>query len=341
MIDMFKGINNSPQTTLSSGILIGTTSIAIDLISAVPTAPNLITIGSDDSAEVVKYAGISGSTLTGCTRGFGGTTAKAWDAGDSVYRGFTKYDHDTFVDNIDELASASGGGIGKTLIINGNLAINQEVYVSGATLDPAALGHKRFGHDRFKAGASGGDYTFATVENLTTATIAAGKSLIQIVEGVNFQSGTHVLSWTGTAQCQIDGGGYDDSGMTATLTGGTDAVIEIDAGTFTNLKLEAGSVATEFVGKTEAEEIEDCRTYFQKFHLEERTINPVGGVIRTYFLGKLLRAVPTISYTETSGSAVSGNISCDGTVFQIRYAGANSGGWASWYEADFELDAEL
>ena len=150
-------------------------------------------------------------------------------------------------------------GIGKNLIINGNPMINQRVYVNSATLASGV-----YGRDRFKAGASGGDCAFVTVENLVTATIAAGKSLIQIVEGVNIQSGTHVLSWTGTAQCQIDGGGYDDSGMTATLTGGTDAVIEIGTGTFTNLKLEKGSVATEFVQNTYQDEEIRCLPYCYK-----------------------------------------------------------------------------
>ena len=97
---MYIAVNNSPQTTLTASITATDSEIAVASVDALPSAPNLVTIGSDDDAEVVRYNGIDGLKLTGCERGFGGTTAKIWLLNELVYRAYTKYDHDTFVDNI-------------------------------------------------------------------------------------------------------------------------------------------------------------------------------------------------------------------------------------------------
>jgi len=99
---MYKGINNSPITIITSDIAANATSIPVSDISAFPEAPNICTIGTEDDAELVLYTSISGTTLSGCTRGFNGTTAKAWSSGESIYRAFTAYDYNTVVENIEE-----------------------------------------------------------------------------------------------------------------------------------------------------------------------------------------------------------------------------------------------
>lgn len=103
MIQMFKGVNNSPETQLSADISAAATTIPLASITGLPAAPNIVTIGEDDDAEVVYFKGVSGQSLTECVRGFGGTTAKQWLSGEAVARCYTKYDHDAFVDNIMEL----------------------------------------------------------------------------------------------------------------------------------------------------------------------------------------------------------------------------------------------
>ncbi len=103
MKTMYKGVNNSPETVLKSAISADATTIPLQSIAGLPAAPNLATIGTDDDAEVVLYTTISGQSLVGCTRGFGGTEPKAWQSGETVARCYTKYDHDTFIENILEL----------------------------------------------------------------------------------------------------------------------------------------------------------------------------------------------------------------------------------------------
>ena len=102
---MYPAINNSPVTTLAQNISVNADTIELVDASVLPAAPNIATIGTDESAELVLYTSINGSSITGCTRGFNGTTARDWASGSKVYRGITAYDHDTFRDNISDLSS--------------------------------------------------------------------------------------------------------------------------------------------------------------------------------------------------------------------------------------------
>jgi hypothetical protein len=143
-------------------------------------------------------------------------------------------------------------------IINGGFAVNQRAYVSGA-----AVGAGLYGHDRWKMAASGDTYTFSTTANKTTVTIPATKVLRQVVEGLNLQSGTYVMSWEGTAQGKIGAGSLSASGVTGSITGGTDTTIEFGPGTVANVQLEFGSVATPFEQRTYGTELALCQRYYE------------------------------------------------------------------------------
>ena len=127
-------------------------------------------------------------------------------------------------------------------------SINAVAYVSAAVLAASI-----YGHDRWKAGAGGGDYSFTQVANTTQITIAAGKSLIQIVEDVNVVGGNYVLSWTGTAQARAGVNSATPSGAYAASpvsisgqTANTIMSIEFNSGTVVNVQLEIGTVQTTF-----------------------------------------------------------------------------------------------
>jgi hypothetical protein len=99
---MYPGLANSPQTELSAAI--NNTVVTISLVDAskVPAAPNLVTIGTDETAETILYTGISGNNLTGVTRGVEGT-AKSWSIGAKVSRNFTNRDYATLKGNVEDL----------------------------------------------------------------------------------------------------------------------------------------------------------------------------------------------------------------------------------------------
>src|SRR6185503_4924626 len=150
---------------------------------------------------------------------------------------------------------------GKNVLINGGFQINQRGYVSAATLASGS-----YGHDRFKAGASGGDYSFTQLSGPTTITIAANKSLIQVVQAGDVIGGSYVLSWTGTATARLTKNSATPSGNFAvsplTISGqtaGTTMSVEFtganaaggssiatNSGTLGTAKLEVGTVPTAF-----------------------------------------------------------------------------------------------
>jgi hypothetical protein len=152
------------------------------------------------------------------------------------------------------------------LIINGDFRINQIGYVSAA-----ALATTVYGHDMWKAGASGGDYSFTQLKSSTQITIAAGKSLIQPIEDANVAGGSYVLSWTGTAQARAGVNTLTPAGTYAAspllITGQTAATamsVEFNAGTLGTVKLEPGANATPFVMRSYDQEIAACLRYYAK-----------------------------------------------------------------------------
>ena len=108
---MYPAINNSPVSTLAQAITATATEIELVDASVLPAAPNLVTIGTDETAELVLYTGVSSNRLTGCTRGFNSTTAKQWAVGTKIYRCYTAYDHDSFRKNILDLDANAVKGV--------------------------------------------------------------------------------------------------------------------------------------------------------------------------------------------------------------------------------------
>lgn len=229
-------------------------------------------VKGDTGAQGIQ--GLKGDTGTAGTNGTNGIDGAAWFNGSGVPSSGTGTNGDYYLDtsNGDVYQKTSGawgiignikGATGSTgptgatgtagtngtngtngmngadstanRIINGNFSINQRVLSGTVTLAAGA-----YGHDRWKAGASGCTYTFSTTANVTTITITAG-SFIQVVEGLSLLSGTHCLSWTGTAQGKIGAGSYGATGMTGSATGGTNLNIEFNTGTVSKVQFVAGS----------------------------------------------------------------------------------------------------
>lgn len=147
--------------------------------------------------------------------------------------------------------------VGRNLLINGSFAVNQRAVTGTVTLAAGT-----YGHDRWKAGAGGCTYSFSTVENVTTITIAAG-SLVQIIEGLNLCSGPHVLSWAGSAPGRIGAGSYGATGRTATVVGGVNLPIEFGIGTISKVQFEPGTIATVFEMRNVSHEEMLARRYYE------------------------------------------------------------------------------
>jgi hypothetical protein len=205
----------------------------------------------------------------------------------------------------------------KNLLIDAGFTINQRAYVSGATLASGS-----YGHDRWKAGASGGNYTFTQLASSTTITIASGKSLIQVVEDKNVNGTSFVLSWTGTAQARYAVNSATPSGSYAAspivITGqtvGTTMSVEFNEGTLSKPQLELGAVATSFDVRDYGRELIMCQRYYWQTSVTSGQVlfdvySPIiGGQFKGLSIASMFvepRATPTITVPVQTAVNVSG-----------------------------------
>jgi hypothetical protein len=188
----------------------------------------------------------------------------------------------------------------KNKIINSNFSVNQRA-VSGTVTLSAGV----YGHDRWKAGAGGCTYTFATTANVTTITITAG-TLQQVVEGSQLFSGTHCLSWVGTATGRIDSGSYGASGVTGTATGGANMTVEFGTGTVSKVQLEQAGVPSTWnlYNGLYGNDFMGCQRYYE---VGATYAGPLATGSTAYLSVNFLvkkRAAPTV--TATASTAISG-----------------------------------
>jgi hypothetical protein len=195
-----------------------------------------------------------------------------------------------------EFDSTSDFGF-KNLLINAGFRINNgnagTAYVSGAVLAAGA-----YGHEMWKAGASGGNYTFTQLNTNTQITIAASKSIIQVVENLNVHETAYVLSWEGTAQARVGvnsatpSGAYASSPILITgQTAGTTMSVEFNEGTLGKPQLEKGTIATSFENRNYGEEQSLTQRYYQKVPM----IVEVGTLWQSVSLPVEMRTAPTVS----------------------------------------------
>lgn len=133
---MYASKNGSPSTTLTAAITAAATTIALTDASVLPAAPGIATIGATAEAELIIYAAKDGNTLTGVLRGVNGTIASAANAGTAVFRAYSTYDHDTFIDNINMLDTdkLSTEGDGSEVSVAFSNASRRENVITGEPL---------------------------------------------------------------------------------------------------------------------------------------------------------------------------------------------------------------
>ena len=216
----------------------------------------------------------------------------------------------------------------------GNFFINQRG-VSGSVV----LGAGVYGHDRFKAGAGGCSYTFATSNGVTTITISAG-TLEQVIEAANIEAGDYILSWQGTAQGQIDGGGFGDSGdVTDTLNGSADVTVEFDTGTLSLPQLELGTNVTAFERRSIGEEELLCQRYYYASDANLKL-----SVVKNVFAIRRLqtpRPIPMRVSPSEAATTNTGALTFSGTKNTINIGSSNAADATEQDATNYTADAEL
>jgi hypothetical protein len=184
---------------------------------------------------------------------------------------------------------------------NSGFSINQRGYVSGT-----ALAAGIYGHDRWKAGAGGGTYTFTQSGGpATTITITAG-TLQQVIEGASVVGGNYVLSWTGTAQGRVGAGSYAASPVAvAGVTAGANTTIEFNTGTLGQVKLATGTVATSWFALPAQQDMEKCARFYTTGGVYFTAYNTAGTAIgSSVYLPSNMRAPPTMTFAASGNNNV-------------------------------------
>lgn len=234
-----------------------------------------LTVGAATVTDIEDWrAGSGGVHGLGVTTGDLGVVLEGLDvevppdpivASDNILEAFGKLQ--------SQINAGGGGGVSGNstinLVVNSRFAINPRGYVSGA-----ATAAGEFTFTQWKVTGAAG-LAYATLNNKTTVTIPAGQTLQQTIEGLNIQPGRYVLSWEGTAQGRIATGDYGASGaVVADLVGGVNTVIEFNAGTLTNVKLEPGAVATAYTPLPYPEDDRICQRYLPYFKANS-SVDPI------------------------------------------------------------------
>lgn len=237
----------------------------------------------------------------------------------------TAGDNDTSVATTAFVQAASRN---TNLANNTGFFVNQRGYVSGSALASGA-----FGHDRWKGGAGGGTYTFTQSGGPSTVVTITAGTLQQVVEGAGLVGGNYMLTWTGTAQGRVGAGSYAASPVSvAGITAGANTTIEFNTGTLSQVKFEAGSVATAWFPLSPRDEVSSCQRFFQTW---ANTIvvgyAAAGGTVYLYLaLPTTMRSpTPTVTpqtpgYFNASGLAVSA-VSASDVRFSIVVTALGSG----------------
>lgn len=188
------------------------------------------------------------------------------------------------------------GMAGRNRIINGTGRINQRAYVSGT----ATTGANQYTLDRWRVVTSGQSLTFTGNDAGRTMTAPAG-GVEQVIEGANIEGGTYVINWSGTASCTVDGVSRA-KGATFTLTANTNVTVRFSNGTFTEVQLEAGTLATPYERVQIGDELARCQRYYTASIFNIRfTATAASQIQESYIYWPVqMRAAPIVTL-DTSG----------------------------------------
>ena len=229
---------------------------------------------------------------------------------------------DTMTGNLT-VPSLNGGQLAglRNLLINGNFAINQRAYVSGAAVGSA----NTYTLDRWRVVTSGQSLVFSASGNGNQITAPAG-GVEQVIEGLSIAGGSYVLNWTGTATATV-GGTARTKGGVFTLTAGANVTVRFTGGTVSVAQLEPGTIATPFEQRPYGMELILCQRYTVKLLGSVAGVASAVSQFSSCTIGLQMRAAPSITnLANIATSNISGvvyeNLSANGFRYTALSAGA-------------------
>ena len=241
--------------------------------------------------------------------------------------------------------SVQNGPLGgfRNLLINGNFAVNQRVYVSGTATTVA----NQYTLDRWRVVTSGQNVTFSASGNGNQITAPAG-GVEQVIEGINIGGGTYVLNWTGTATATVNGSARA-KGESFTLPANTNATVRLIGGTASVVQLEPGTVATPFDPRPYGLEELLCKRYYRRGAFTSFVDNATKGAGTGMYwpgvsFGEGMRATPTMAVLSSPTTVNMSSIAIRGvTRYKCDFQASATAAGQSVCDGDglWEANAEL
>lgn len=221
---------NSLQTTLAATCTSGATTLTLTSTTGFPTT-GLVTI---DNTEVVSYTGVSGATITGCTRGADGTTAAAHLLGVTVGLTVVAAHHNLLKDEVIAIETALGTNLVNVFPATattgtGSVVLQTSPTINSPTLTTPALGTPASG---ILTNATGLPIVAGTTGTLTVARGGTGTTTSTgTVDVVLSTSPTLITPNLGTpsAVTLTNATGIPNSATTATSSATASTIMSRDA----------------------------------------------------------------------------------------------------------------
>lgn len=182
------------------------------------------------------------------------------------------------------------------LVINGNFAVNQRAYASGA----ATVGANQYTLDQWRVVVSGQSITYVTSGNGRIVTAPAG-GMEQPIDGASIAFANNVINWVGTATCTVDGVAKT-KGAPVTLVPGTNAVLRFTGGTVSEVQLQPGTVPTVFERRPFRTELELCAWYYRLWEVGYSDAVASTGTRYAFTAFPEMRAAPSVTNLAAIGT---------------------------------------
>jgi hypothetical protein len=255
-----------------------------------------------------------------------------------------------FYDYVKGLLGATGNaadartalGIGpvisfRNLLINGNFAINQRGYASGA----ATTGANQYTLDRWRVVTSGQNASFGAGNPDRTVTAPAG-GIEQVIEGANIAGGVYTLSWTGSATATVNGAAITNGGNTASLTANADVTVRFSGGTVGQAQFELGTVATPFERRHSGLELTLCQRYYEIGDGRLEAYSLTGNNSSYKILFKVTKRVaPTLGYTTVTSNNCSAAFVGAPTIQGFTWVATIAASGSFTFDGTWRADAEI
>lgn len=141
-VNLFKvSTSNAFSTTLNGTITDSTNSITLTTVSGLQ-APGVLVVDRVDSngtstpvvREYISFTGISGSQITGCSRGLGGSTAQSHNSGSVVEEAWSVSHWNDFLDTYAVSHDVSGNIVSTSTATLTNIRLLTNLNASGASV---------------------------------------------------------------------------------------------------------------------------------------------------------------------------------------------------------------